>query len=161
MTSTPVTAWPRTTATARTDPDSTSASSTITTPAPGAGCQTFATVPMVRIREYDNRKHYHPLFLGNTFKPENVVNNAVDKFGIPNCGKNQGRPQEPEFCTCEDGSTFELVAVQIVQVNHFRSHSCPLTSSLQSGRQPSRSGQRCGGGLPRSCTCPGGREITR
>ena len=28
----------------------------------------------------------------------------------------QGRPQEPEFCTCEDGSTFELVTVQIGQV---------------------------------------------
>ena len=26
---------------------------------------------------------------GNTFKPENVVNNAVDKFGIPNCGRNE------------------------------------------------------------------------
>ena len=160
MTSTPVTAWPRTTATARTIPDSPSASSTITTPAPGAGCRTCATVPTVRSREYDNSKHYHPLFSGNTFKPENVVNNAVDKFGIPNCGRNQGRPQEPEFCTCEDGSTFELVAVQIVQVNHFRSHYCHLTSSIQSGGQPSQS-QRCGGGLPRSCTCPGGREITR
>merc|ERR1719312_2039022 len=82
---------------------------------------------------------------GNTFKPENVVNNAVDKFGIPNCGRSQGRPKEPDFCTCEDGSTFELVNVEIVQ----------------SGRQPGQSGQRCGGGLPRSCTCPGGREITR
>ena len=77
------------------------------------------------------------MFSGRTFKPESVVNNAVDKFGIPNCGRNQvcakkhfkildsklntfiyyqGRPQEPEFCTCEDGSTFDLVTVQIGQV---------------------------------------------
>merc|ERR1719480_209467 len=78
---------------------------------------------------------------GSTFKPENVVNNAVEKFGIPNCGTNQGRPREPDFCTCEDGSTFELVTVQIGQAG--------------------QGAQRCGGGLPRSCTCPGGQEITR
>ena len=26
---------------------------------------------------------------GNSFKPETVVNSAVDKFGIPNCGRDQ------------------------------------------------------------------------
>ena len=30
-----------------------------------------------------------PLLAGNSFKPKNVVNSAVDKFGIPNCGRDQ------------------------------------------------------------------------
>ncbi len=84
-------ARPRTTAAARTGPGSASTSSTMTTRAPGAESLTCATVPTVSYnREYDIISEIiTKLFPGNTFKPENVVNNAVEKFGIPNCGTNQ------------------------------------------------------------------------
>merc|ERR1712029_1217470 len=77
---------------------------------------------------------------GKSFKPENVVFDALERFGIPNCGRNQA----PEFCTCQDGSTFDLVNVQIVQA----------------GQAPTNIPQRCGGRIPSSCTCPDGRQIT-
>ena len=68
----------------------------MTTLAQEEGRLTYATAPMVSFKDYLRqnfeiiiKKIFAILFSGNTFKPENVVNNAVDKFGIPNCGRNQ------------------------------------------------------------------------
>ena len=83
---------------------SASASSTMTTRAPEEESLTCATAPMVSLKDYDiiilrsSSKKYSQ-FSGKTFKPENVVNNAVDKFGIPNCGRNQVCVNTSSFST--------------------------------------------------------------
>ena len=54
---------------------------------------THVTVPMVKsnITLHDVTLLSLNLIAGKSFKPENVVFDAVERFGIPNCGRNQVR----------------------------------------------------------------------
>ena len=47
-----------------------------------------ATALMVR-KCFRLKNSINCVIVGKTFQPENVVNNAVNKYGIPNCGRNQ------------------------------------------------------------------------